>query len=546
MNYVEEYWKEINEDRITVSKRVYKQYKRLIDDINNPGQYIFDEAKAERPIQFIERFCKHSKGEWAGKPVKLELFQKAYIAALFGFVDKDTGLRRYKESMFYVARKNGKSTMLAGIALYMFIADNEGGAEIYSIASKKDQAKILFDEAHNMIKQSPYLSKHIRKRKSDLYFHHTMSKFMPLGKTSNTLDGLNSYLVVIDELHSILDRNLYEVMKQSQSARREPILIMITTAGTVRGGVFDDMYEYSCNVVDGNFQDDNFLPILYELDDKKEWTDPDAWQKANPALGTMKKKDDIERKVAKALNNPADLNGILVKDFNIRNTVNSAWLTFDDINNDETFDLEQFRNSYAIGGADLSITTDLSCATLLFVDKETEKRYVHQMYWLPKESFEQRVEIDKIPYDKWHEQGLLRLCNGNTINYSDITAWFLEMLNTYGVAPLWIYYDNYSARYWVEEMEQHGFKMVRCIQGARTLSLPMQNMGADLQAKKINYNNHPILKWCLTNTGVETDRNGNIVPVKNQAAKMRIDGTASMLDAYVGLFEHYEEYLRAL
>lgn len=546
MNYILEYWNAIKNNDVVVSNRVYRQYERLVNEINNPDQYIFDESKANKPITFIETFCKHSKGEWAGKPVTLELFQKAYISALFGFVDKETGLRRYRESMFYVARKNGKSTMLASIALYMLIADGESGAEVYSIASKRDQAKILFDEAHNMISQSPHLSKHVRKRKTDLYFDATMSKFMPLGKNSNTLDGLNANLVVIDELHSIADRNLYEVTKQSQSARQQPVLIMITTAGTVRSNIFDDMYEYACNVVDGNFQDDSFLPILYELDAKAEWTDPDKWQKANPALGTIKKADDLQRKVDKAKVSPNDIGGVLTKDFNIRDTVNSAWLTFDAINNEETFNIEDFRNAYAIGGADLSITTDLSCATLLFVDKDTEKRYIHQMYWLPRDSFEQRVRVDKIPYDKWYEQGLLRLCNGNSINYGDITAWFLEMLETYGITPLWIYYDSYSAKYWVEEMEQYGFKMIRCIQGARTLSLPMQQMGQDLKAKQINYNNHPILKWCLTNTGIETDRNGNIVPVKNQAAKMRIDGMASMLDAYVGLYDHYEEFLRAM
>ncbi|WP_144466144.1 terminase large subunit [Bacillus nitratireducens] len=546
MNYVLEYWDAIEAGKVIVSKRVYRQYKRLVDEINTPDKYIFDERKANKPIEFIERFCKHSKGEWACKPIELELFQKAYIAALFGFIDKETGLRRYRESLFYVARKNGKTTMLAGLAAYMLIADGEGGAEVYSIASKRDQARILFDETHNMIQQSPDLSKHIKKRKSDLYFPLTMSKLMPLAKNSNTLDGLNSSMVIIDELHSILDRNLYEVMKQSQSARQQPILIMITTAGTVRENIFDDMYQYACNIVDGKFEDDRFLPILYELDDKSEWTDNNAWQKANPALGSIKKLDDLESKVEKAKNNPSDLSGLLTKDFNIRDTVKSAWLTFDDINNEETFDVEQFRNCYAIGGADLSVTTDLSCATLLFVDKDTQKRFIHQMYWLPRDSFEKRVQMDKIPYDKWLEQGLLRLCNGNSINYGDITAWFVEMLNNYGVTPLWVYYDSYSAKYWVEEMEQHGFKMVRCIQGAKTLSLPMQQMGQDLKAKKINYNNSPILKWCLTNTGVETDRNGNIVPVKNQAAKMRIDGTASMLDAYVGLFEHYEEFLRAL
>lgn len=546
MNYIIEYWNEIKSGKCIVSKRVYKQYERLVNDINNPGKYIFDEKRANKPIKFIETFCKHSKGEWAGKPVILELFQKAYISALFGFIDKETGLRRYRETMFYVARKNGKTTMLSGIAAYMMIADGEGGAECFSVASKKDQARLLFDETLNMVKQSPYLSKHIKKRKSDLYFELTMSRFQPLGKNSDTLDGLNSHCVIMDELHSIKDRNLYEVMKQSMSARREPLMVMITTAGTVRECIFDDMYEYACNIVDGTFIDDTFLPILYELDKKEEWTDPTTWTKANPGLGTIKKIDDLKIKVKRAKNNPKDISGVLTKDFNIRDTISSAWLTFDDLNNTETFDIEQFRNCYAIGGADLSITTDLTCATLLMMDKDTQKRYIHQMYWLPRDNFEKRVHQDKIPYDKWLQRGLLRLCNGNSINYSDVTAWFNEMLEGYGITPLWIYYDSYSAKYWVEEMEQHGFKMERCIQGARTLSLPMQNMGADLQAKKINYNNSPILKWCLTNTGVETDRNGNIVPIKNQAAKQRIDGTASMLDAYVGLYEHYEEFIRAL
>ena len=546
MNYVQEYFNEMQAGRIIVSNRVYRQYEKLVNEISNHDKYIFDEEKATRPIEFIERFCKHSKGQWAGKPIELELFQKAYISALFGFVDKETGHRRFTESMFYVGRKNGKSTMLAGIALYMLIADKEGGSEVYSIASKRDQANILFDEAHNMVKQSPYLSKHVRKRKSDLYFAHTFSKFMALGKNSNSLDGLNAHLTVIDELHSIQDRNLYEVMKQSQSARQEPLLIMITTAGAIRGTIFDEMYEYACNVVDGTFTDENFLPVMYELDEKKEWLDPDKWQKANPALGSVKKLEDIERKVERAKNNPNELTGLLTKDFNIRDTVHSSWLTFDAINNEETFNIQDFKGYYAIGGVDLSITTDLTCATILMVDKATQKRYVHQMYWLPKDSFEYRVTVEKIPYDKWLEQGLLRLCNGNTINYSDVTAWFLEIVNDYGITPLWIYYDSYSARYFVDEMEQHGFEMIRCIQGAKTLSLPMQNLGADLKAKKINYNNHPILKWCLTNTGIEQDRNGNIVPVKNQSPKMRIDGTASLLDSYVGLYDHYEEFLRAM
>ena len=546
MNWIRAYLDKIEAGEIVTSKRVRKIYQRLAYDMDNPGKYRFDEAKANRPIEFIERFCKHSKGEWAGQPVRLELFQKAFISALFGFVDSETGLRKYREAFFMVARKNGKSTMLAGIALYMMLADGEAGAEIYSVATKKDQAKIIFDEVCHMVSQSPYLRKHIKKRKTDLYFSAAMSKMQALGKNSDTLDGLNSSCVIIDELHGIKDRNLYEVMRQSQSARRQPLLVMITTAGTVRECIFDDTYEYACKVVDGVINDPTFLPIIYELDAKAEWTDPAAWFKANPGLGRIKKLEDLVAKVERAKQSPKDLSGVLCKDFNVRETRYNAWLDFDSINNEETFSLEDFRGAYAIGGADLSLTTDLTCATVLMMHPETHKRYIHQMYWLPEENFTQRVEQEKIPYDKWLEAGLVRLCKGNTINYSDVTAWFLEIVKEHGITPLWVYYDSYSARYFVDEMESYGFNMVRCIQGARTLSLPMQHLGADLQAKKVVYNNSPILKWCLTNTGIQEDRNGNIVPVKNSNAKRRIDGTASLLDAYVGLYEHYNEFLNAL
>nr|DAT23952.1 MAG TPA: Large Terminase [Caudoviricetes sp.] len=546
MNYLKAYLDAIEGGEIVVCKRIRKVYTRLVYEAENPGKYRFDEERANRPIEFIERFCKHSKGEWAGQPVRLELFQKAFISALFGFVDSKTGFRKYREAFFMVARKNGKSTMLAGIALYMLLADGEAGAEVYSVATKKDQAKIIFDEVCHMVSQSPYLRKHIKKRKSDLYFSASMSKLQPLGKNSDTLDGLNSSCVILDEAHAVKDRNLYEVMKQSQSARTQPLFVTITTAGTVRECIFDDMYSYACKVADGVITDPTFLPIVYELDSKAEWKDPGAWFKPNPGLGRIKKLEDLMAKVERAKQSPKDLSGILCKDFNLRETLYNAWLDFDTINNESTFSLEDFRGCYAIGGADLSLTTDLTCATVLMLNPETRERFVWQMYWLPEDNFNQRVQEEKIPYDKWREAGLVRLCRGNTIDYSDVTAWFLELVNEHGITPLWVYYDSWSARYWVEEMEGYGFKMERCIQGAKTLSLPMQNLGADLQAKKVNYNNNPILKWCLTNTAVQEDRNGNIVPKKASSPKQRIDGTASLLDAYVGLYEKYNEFMNAL
>lgn len=544
MKYIKEYVNKINTGEIVACKRLKKIYNKILNQIEN-GIYLFSQERADKARDFIENFCRHSKGEWAGQLVELILFQKAFISVLFGVIDKDTGLRLFKEVFFYVARKNGKSTFLSGIAIYMQIADGEPGAEIYAVASKKDQAKIIFNECHNMIKQDPYLRKHIKKRKSDLYFNATLSKMEALGRNSDSLDGLNSHMVVIDELHTIKDRNLYEVLQQSMSARREPILFMITTSGFIRENIFDDIYEYACNVVDEVFEDKNFLPIIYELDDKKEWLEPDAWEKSNPGLRTIKKIEDLKRKVENAKNDKKLLPGLLTKDFNIRENSNVAWLSFQDINNTETFDIETFKGGYCIGGADLSITTDLTCATILLMDKEKNKRYIYQMYWIPKDRLEERVKLDKIPYDIWYRQGLLRLCEGNTIDYSDVTQWFLEVVNELGITPLWIYYDSYSAKYWVQEMESHGFIMERCIQNYKTLSLPMQNLGAELETKRVIYNNNPILKWCLSNTGINVDKMGNIMPIKSQSSKQRIDGTASLLNCYVGLFENYDKFLDA-
>lgn len=541
MNWILEYQRAIENGVVTVSKRIRRQYEKLSSDCSETeGEYKFSETAANKPIEFIERFCKNSKGEWAGEPIKLELWQKAFISALFGFIDS-SGNRKYRESLLYVARKNGKSTLLAGIALYCLVADGEAGAEVYTAATKKDQARIIFDECVNMVKQSPDLKQNLKKRKSDLYFPLTFSKMQPLGKNADTLDGLNASAVILDELHSIKDREQYEVLRQAQSARRNPLLIAITTAGTLRESIFDDLYNYACGVCDGTIEDAGFLPILYELDEKSEWKKPEKWQKANPSLGTIKKLEDLQSKVKRAAQSPKDLTGLLVKDFNIIENQAKAWLTFEDLNNTETFSLESFRGSYAIGGADLSRTTDLTCATILMTDK-TDKKYVYQMYWLPADGLNKRAQEEKIPYDKWHEQGLLRLCQGNTINYSDVTAWFLEIVRDHGITVLWIYYDPYSARYWVDEMTATGFRMVKLFQTAKNLSLPMENLGADLQAKKVNYGNNPITKWCLSNTGIVEDNNGNIMPVKANGRKNRIDGTASLLDAYAGLFAHLEEF----
>jgi phage terminase large subunit-like protein len=542
VNYILEYWSKIQSGEIAACRRLKLQYQKIIDEIQNPRDpWFFDLEKASRPIVFIEKFSKHSKGRWIGQPFKLELFQKAKLQAVYGFVHKDTGLRRCREVFTLVARKNGKSTEKAGTGNFMMIGDGEGGSEVYSVATKKDQARLVFSEAVNMVSQSAALNKHIRKRKTDLYFSPTFSKFEPLASDSNSLDGLNAHNVIMDEVHAWKDRNLYDVMKQSMKSREQPLLDIITTAGFVRGGIYDSLYDYACNVLDGTIDDERFMAFVYELDDKSEWTDFRMWEKANPGLGSIKSYDQLASDVERAKADPDFLPTVLTKDFNVRETVAGTWLTFDQINNESTFDLEEVRGCYAIGGVDLSSTTDLSCATLLIM-KDNGKKYVIQKYFLPGDLVEKRVIEDKIPYDRWAERGFLKLSDGNKVNYSDVTEWFMMMIREYDIRPLWVGYDPWNSTYWTEEMKNLGFEMIIVRQGARTMSQPMKELGAELESKDIHYNNNPVLKWCLTNTSVKRDENDNIRPIKGANTRQRIDGTVSLIIAYTVFFEKMSDY----
>lgn len=541
MNYIKEYINEIEKGNIIAGRKIIKIYKRLLEESKKESlPFYFDEEIGERPITFIETFCKQSEGE-IGKPIKLELFQKAYIQALFGFVYRDTGYRRFNETMFLVGRKNGKTTMLSAIALYMMIADGEGSAECYSVATKKDQASKAFKSACSMRAQSPEIRAIINKRRTDMYMPTTFSSFEPLSSDSDTLDGLNSHLVIIDELHAIKDRNLYEVMKQSTSSRRQPLVVMITTAGTVRECIFDDIYDYANNILEGTIKNDAFLPVLYELDKTEEWKNIECWQKANPGLGTIKQYKYLVEQVERAKADLSSKKGILCKDFNIRNNSEEKWLDFDTVNNEEMFELDELKGSYAIGGADLSSTTDLTCATLLVMKQK--KIYILQHYFIPETKIEEKADNDNVPYDIWEKRGLLTVCSGAKINYTNVTEWFLKMHNEYDISALWIGYDPWGSQYWITEMEEAGFEMEKVIQGAKTMSNPMKQLEADLKEKKVNYNNNPILKWCLLNTAIEIDKNDNIRPVKGKKSKQRIDGAVSLIDAYCVLFDKMSDYI---
>ena len=551
-NPIIEYYNAIEEGEV-VSDKVRRVYKKLIIDLNNKNsEWEYSAKKANHAIEFIENFCKHSKGKTGGKPFILELWQKAMIAALFGFVHRIDETRKYREFVLIVARKNGKSALGSAIALYMLMADGEAGPEIVSAATKKDQAKIIWSEAKRMVKKSPVLSKRAKCLVSEIATSFNDGTFKPLSSDSNTLDGLNVHCSLIDELHAIEDKNLYDVIVDGMTAREQPISIITTTAGTVREGIFDIKYDECERVIngysDGSYTDERLLPIIYELDSRKEWIDEKCWKKANPGLGTIKSLDQLKSKVDKAKANPMLVKNLLCKDFNIRESSSEAWLTFEQINNTSTYDIKELKPRYGIGGADLSSTTDLTCATVIFKVPNDEHIYVKQMYFLPEDLLEKRTQEDKIPYDIWRDNGLLRTTPGNRVHHKFVTEWFLEIQNEYDIYLYSGGYDAWSANYWIEEMVntfgKDAWEPVH--QGKKTLSGPMKALGADLDKKLINYNNNPILKWCLTNTAIDIDKNDNIQPIKTSNQRRRIDGLASLLNAYVQLERVYEGYMSVI
>ena len=551
MNYIKEYYKKICNNDIKTSEKIRKTYKYLNNKLENDGAdgYFFSEKKAMRIIKFAENFCTNSKGKYGGKLVKLELWEKAMLSAVFGFVDIE-GNRQFTEVLFIVGKKNGKSLLASIVGNYMLTMDGEAGPEVYSVATKRDQAKIIWQEAKRMIMASPELKKRAKALTGEISTEELNNgTFKPLASDSNTLDGLNVSCGLMDEIHQWTNgKALYDIIADGVIAREQPLIFITSTAGTVREDLYDMKYAEAEMLING-YEDDNgykdlhSIAFIYELDKRAEWTDEDCWIKANPGLGTIKNKQTLADKVEKAKSNPMLIKNLVCKEFNIRETSNEAWLTFDDLNNTATFDTEIIKPKYAIGGVDLSATTDLTCATIIFMQPDDATIYVEQMYWIPRLLLEQRVKEDKIPYDLWEQRGLLRICEGNKIDYEDVVSWFDEIQNERDIYLYRIGYDSWSASYFVDDINAtFGNITEPVIQGKKTLSSPMQNLGADLKANKINYNNNPILKWCLANTAIDIDKNNNIQPCKTHAQTKRIDGLASLLDAYVVLERHIEDY----
>ena len=551
-NPILEYWEKIERGSITVCRKTRQWYKYLVDRIYNPiPEMRYDSKRGNHIIEFAENYCCISSGKGAGKPVVLELWEKAHLAAVFGFVDQ-RGYRTCQESILIVGKKNGKSLLASIVGIYMLIADGEKGPQVYSAATKRDQAKIIWTESSRMVRKSKSLLKRIKPRVADLSSEdYNNGTFKPLASDSDSLDGLNIHCALLDEIHQWKNgKALYDILADGVSARTQPLIYITSTAGTIREDIYDQKYEECERIINGLFDDSGYkdihvFPFIYELNERKEWTDKTKWIEANPNLGVTKKWEYLERKVKNALENPALVKNLVCKEFNIRETSSEAWLTFEQLNNTETFDLAKLKPRYGIGGCDLSSTTDLTNATIIFKVLGDPRFYVLQMYWLPEDLLEKRVREDKIPYDLWERQGLLRTCPGNKVHYKYVVEWFLEVQEQLDIYIYKVGYDSWSATYFVEDMKNTfgASVMEPVIQGKKTLSSPMKSLGADLDKKLIIYNNNPILKWCLGNTSIDVDKNDNIQPSKGHMGTRRIDGLAGLLDAYVVYERNMEEYM---
>ena len=548
MTEFEKYFTEIYDGKITACKKMRLQAERLLNALAFPDRYHFDIDIANKHIDFIERFCCYPSGEKMGKPFTMELFQKARLQALFGFVD-DNNKRQYNECLIIEGRKNGKTSETGAVEIDMLCNDGEGSPQIYNLATQREQATLGFNACYKMIQKSPFLRKHIRKRASDLYFSYNFGYIKALASETANLDGLDVHCGVIDELAAIKNRDLYDLIKQAMGSRSQPVLFTITTNGFVRNGIFDAQYEYAAKVISGDIKDEHYLPFIYELDSPDEWSKEECWIKANPGLGTIKSYDYLRQMVNKAKHDPTFKPTVLVKDFNLKQNPVNRWLTYEEAYNPEK--IPQYRYRYFIGGMDAADSVDLNAAKAIFQKPDDDRIYVKSMYWIPQSVIDEQDEKgsrdgrDHVPYKLWIEQGLMRAYQGKKVDKRVFLDWFCELRDNDDIYPMYIGYDPWHISDDLLRAFENEFgksTMIPVRQGVITLSGPMKDLKADLQDKKIVYDDNPIDLWCLLNTDVKTDTNGNIQPCKSDKRTQRIDGTAALLDAYVVWCDKKEQY----
>lgn len=507
------------------------------DLVDGPGRgLVWRPDMGERVVQFVERYCRHHKGEWAGKPLILEEWQRWLLRTIFGWYRAD-GTRRYRTAYVELARKNGKSELASAVALYLLLADGEPGAEVFSSATKLDQAKIVWATAKEMVARSPALKRHIKTftAPSRLLVERTASEFKPLGSDSSTLDGLNPHGSVVDELHAHANRGVWDVLASAMGARRQPLTFAITTAGQLdETTVGWEQHEYATKVLSGVFVDDSFFAFIAAADEGCDYFSDAAWEMASPNIDVSVKRDYLRERAAAARAKPGELGEYLTKHLNVWASARNAWLNMESWTacEPEPVTREEHESRLAglecVAGLDLSSKLDL---TALVAEFRTPRG--HELvcrFWLPEARVEELERRGQKHYRTWVDAGWLTTTPGNVVDYEFIRAEIGRFASSFLLRE--VAFDPWNSTDLVNRLQSDGILCVECRQGHRTLSEPSKSFEASVVERRLRHGNNPVLRWCASNVSVETDANGNIRPVKPaMATGRRIDGVVAAIMA---------------
>ena len=538
-NYILAYYQAIQNGSVVVGKWIRLFFEYIVKGLQSQS-FFFDQKKANKAIKFIETFCHHCEGR--DDLLKLELWQKAVVSVIFGIVGAD-GLRQFREVVIVMGRKNGKSLFAAAIIAYCIFLDGEYGAKVYCVAPKLDQADIVYSAFWQTIAKEPELAALIKRRKSDYYVESTNSSVKKIAFNAKKSDGFNPSLTVCDEIASWPGEQglkQYEVMKSALGARKQPLILSISTSGYVNEGIYDELMKRCTRFLLGDSRERRLAPFLYMIDDIEKWNDINELRKSNPNLGVSVSVDYLLEEIAVAEGSLSKKAEFLTKYCNIKQNSSQAWLNAQDVEkaSGAALSLEDFRGSYCVGGIDLSRTTDLTACTIVI--EKAGKLYVFARFFLPGERIEEATARDGLPYAAYVHRGILVPSGDNFVDYHDCFAWFCKLVEEYQIYPLKIGYDRYTAQYLVQDMKQYGFHMDDVFQGFNLTSVIRETEGL-VRDGAFDVGDNDLLKVHLLDTALKTEaESGRSKPVKMSAAA-HIDGTAALLDAMTVRQKYYSE-----
>lgn len=571
-SYLHLYAEKIKSGQIVAGTHIKQGIRRFLDDFDDPELRI-DLSESDKRIRFIEHECKLYEAPFSGRPFKLELFQKAIIESIYAIkkwnpeanFGKGGWVRKYQDVLILIARKNGKTPLVAAISLSEFMCGEMGTKILYG-SNDFEQADLAFSATDAMREESPSMAKRTRRNQKGIFFGNpkhrkTKGKYSYQNKGSirkisangKNKEGRNIKVGVVDEVHEMEDDHLIMPIQQALSTQDEPLYFEITTEGFTEDGYLDHRLADAQKVLDGELDRPDWAIWWYSQDSEEEvWQDERSWQKSNPGIGVIKKWSYLRKQVEEAKSNPSQRAFVLAKDFNIKQNSSAAWLDEATIINTETFDPEMLRGQYYIGGLDFAETTDLCSARALFEDPQTKKKYTLQMYFIPEAKADAIIDDDsqlnpeRKNYREWEKQGLVVICPGAEVDAELVAGWFVDLYEHYGMMPYKIGYDNWHSKDFQEIIAENFGKEVleRIGMDFMSLSGPMRSLESDLGRNVLVYNNNEIDRWCLSNTGYKTNNIGLIMPVKKYGtSKNRIDGTLSDIICYA-TFNRYRSLYR--